>query len=672
MAALRGGAVLLAGGPQPYRFSRVFGECSLPTGGAIFRRGLGAKAGALNDVWRSVDAGVSWEQLEDAPWAPRLDAGVVTLASGAVLVLGGQRKTSSSGGSYLADVWHWGGAVSGEAARGAVHADDEGMGAASARALWRQRDEATVHTLNSSLEEQLHAARGAAQLEEAALARRRAWVGECRAAAEALRRRLAELEASGGAVEDALGACRVAEAQRQEAEEQAAELRVELAAAREAAAALWTEAAQQSTLPPVPAMASAARLLRVAVIGAKGLAGSKGGALLYCVLEVVGKPESRFQTRAVENPHPFWDQEVQVEEYAAGDSLALTLMRQAEQGPAEDAVLGRAVLESHQLLPCGFEGDLVISAGGLDTGHLDTGRLAVKVSAPAFAGPEHWDLSGAAAETPWSAAASMACAAELLCGGDRQQAPPWLWELPRDAALGVLAVLAATSRGPAGAEHHAGGNWTEVLLALEDECEARARKVEDLRGQLSHLKRLQRLAATGADAQRLAELTELHAELVARRGELEWREPPMAWPEPEPASPRLVPGEAAALAREARHLRAELRREAACPAPLAAEAWRLRAALGAQRACREEADAELGGDQAAASHPCARTSSTSAPAGSPASSPVGKGASGPSPAWARMRCVYAQTRALRGERAGVRDLVPAFRVSRPAAGQCHI
>merc|ERR1719264_1640326 len=56
----------------------------------------------LNDVWCSADGGLVWEQLPEARWLPRSDAGVTLLPGGSVLLLGGHNKIT---GCDIADVW---------------------------------------------------------------------------------------------------------------------------------------------------------------------------------------------------------------------------------------------------------------------------------------------------------------------------------------------------------------------------------------------------------------------------------------------------------------------------------------------------------------------------------------------------------------------------------------
>jgi len=108
--------------------------------------------------------------------------------------------------------------------------------------------------------------------------------------------------------------------------------------------------------------------LRVSVIGAKGLARSDMMGTLagdpYCTIEVSGRSTSKFQTGVLRKTRdPFWNYEIDVPDYAFGDTIAFTVLD--KDLVKQDDLLGQVSLSSRQFLPGGFEGELpLLQAGG--------------------------------------------------------------------------------------------------------------------------------------------------------------------------------------------------------------------------------------------------------------------------------------------------------------------
>mmetsp|Transcript_89838 Transcript_89838/g.281241 ORF Transcript_89838/g.281241 Transcript_89838/m.281241 type:complete len:180 (-) Transcript_89838:81-620(-) len=106
----------------------------------------------------------------------------------------------------------------------------------------------------------------------------------------------------------------------------------------------------------------------VTIVSARGLRPCKSGWVLgkasppnaYCTCEVVGKPNSKFQTMAVpDSLDPEWKRKDYVEDYAIGDSLHFEVRNQGKKGEGE--LLGQAVIGSHMFQPNGYEGELQLS-----------------------------------------------------------------------------------------------------------------------------------------------------------------------------------------------------------------------------------------------------------------------------------------------------------------------
>ena len=75
---------------------------------------------------------------------------------------------------------------------------------------------------------------------------------------------------------------------------------------------------------------------------------------------------------------PIWNNRHEIEEFADTDALVFTLWNKGVGYGQKDSQFGNVVLRSDQLLPNGFEGDLVLT-GGRQTSNLARSTLRVKV-----------------------------------------------------------------------------------------------------------------------------------------------------------------------------------------------------------------------------------------------------------------------------------------------------
>mmetsp|Transcript_109700 Transcript_109700/g.354172 ORF Transcript_109700/g.354172 Transcript_109700/m.354172 type:complete len:669 (-) Transcript_109700:109-2115(-) len=108
-----------------------------------------------------------------------------------------------------------------------------------------------------------------------------------------------------------------------------------------------------------PAEIVATHPLRVNILGAVGHVLRP----VFCVCEVIGKPQSRFQTQVVrESQDPRWDTEKDVPDFCAGDTLRFSVYDQDWGKP--DELLGMAELDTN-FYPEGFEGELPLSQAGV-------------------------------------------------------------------------------------------------------------------------------------------------------------------------------------------------------------------------------------------------------------------------------------------------------------------
>mmetsp|Transcript_18721 Transcript_18721/g.58836 ORF Transcript_18721/g.58836 Transcript_18721/m.58836 type:complete len:182 (+) Transcript_18721:153-698(+) len=121
-------------------------------------------------------------------------------------------------------------------------------------------------------------------------------------------------------------------------------------------------------------MAEKEAQLLVTLVGARGLPPAKSGSWFkgtetanpYCSVQVVGKPDSKFQTMAVDGTQePTWNRQDFVEGYAPGDPLHFEVRHQDSASKGVGQVLGQVTLASSMFQPNGYEGELAL-AGGKD------------------------------------------------------------------------------------------------------------------------------------------------------------------------------------------------------------------------------------------------------------------------------------------------------------------
>jgi len=102
--------------------------------------------------------------------------------------------------------------------------------------------------------------------------------------------------------------------------------------------------------------------LRVKIVSAKDLiAGDINGySDPYCICEIAGRKEARFQTDVIQKTlDPVWQQEHIFEACALDDELNFHVY-DYDGGKKLGDFLGRAVLESDDIFPDGFSGELVL------------------------------------------------------------------------------------------------------------------------------------------------------------------------------------------------------------------------------------------------------------------------------------------------------------------------
>merc|ERR1719162_104764 len=99
------------------------------------------------------------------------------------------------------------------------------------------------------------------------------------------------------------------------------------------------------------------------IVGARGLKDPQwmGTTDPYCVCEVPGKPQTKFETKAAANtPNPDWDQEYEVLNYETGEPLLFHVMDKGKW-PLSDELLGKALMRSSQFVPDGFFGEVPLT-----------------------------------------------------------------------------------------------------------------------------------------------------------------------------------------------------------------------------------------------------------------------------------------------------------------------
>lgn len=116
----------------------------------------------------------------------------------------------------------------------------------------------------------------------------------------------------------------------------------------------------------------------VNIISAEGLRNADwiGKSDPYCICEIQGKRETKFQTNVIgETLEPVWNFEKTVDDYVPGDVLEFTVMDK-DPWPKSDDLLGRAALSSDMFYPLGFVGTIRL----LDAGTGIDAYLTVQIS----------------------------------------------------------------------------------------------------------------------------------------------------------------------------------------------------------------------------------------------------------------------------------------------------
>eukprot|EP00435_Cladocopium_sp_Y103_P056006 s391_g18.t1 len=106
--------------------------------------------------------------------------------------------------------------------------------------------------------------------------------------------------------------------------------------------------------------------LEVQILSADGLRNAdwlSSGSDPYCLVTVKGKGKSSIRTKTMKNEHnPLWRHTDKIEDFYHGDKLAISV-RDADRLKHDD-MLGHVQLETEQLIPDGFEGDLKLRNTG--------------------------------------------------------------------------------------------------------------------------------------------------------------------------------------------------------------------------------------------------------------------------------------------------------------------
>jgi len=145
--------------------------------------------------------------------------------------------------------------------------------------------------------------------------------------------------------------------------------------------------------------------LKVKLLGATNLKNADwvGKSDPFCICQVLGKPDSKFQTEVVNNNlNPEWNAEFIVEDFVSGDTLDFSIF---DHDPTnQNARLGTATLTSKDFLPNGFHGALPLIEPGLKKG-----KGVLNVSIEVMGGAPHQSvLALGAARSSVSASSAVA------------------------------------------------------------------------------------------------------------------------------------------------------------------------------------------------------------------------------------------------------------------------
>lgn len=106
--------------------------------------------------------------------------------------------------------------------------------------------------------------------------------------------------------------------------------------------------------------------LEVQILSADGLRNAdwlSSGSDPYCLVTVKSKGKSSVRTKTIKNEHsPLWRHTDKIEDFYHGDKLAISV-RDADRMKHDD-MLGQVQLQTEQLIPDGFEGDLKLRNTG--------------------------------------------------------------------------------------------------------------------------------------------------------------------------------------------------------------------------------------------------------------------------------------------------------------------
>jgi len=122
--------------------------------------------------------------------------------------------------------------------------------------------------------------------------------------------------------------------------------------------------------------------LKVVIVSCKGLRNADwmpgwGSSDPYCICSIVGKPEQKFRTKAMQNTlSPIWNHHGQLSDFEPGDALEFKVFD--KDLLKKDDLLGSVTLPSDAFLYDGFSGELPLSNAGKDV----LPFLRIRVEAP--------------------------------------------------------------------------------------------------------------------------------------------------------------------------------------------------------------------------------------------------------------------------------------------------
>lgn len=104
---------------------------------------------------------------------------------------------------------------------------------------------------------------------------------------------------------------------------------------------------------------SVGTVLEVDIFGLRGNCMDRDQAAQYCTCEVQGRPHTRMHTPAVDPRNPIWNHKIDFANWRVDEALIFQVC-DLFSGGRPDKLVGRAILESADVWPEGFDGELHI------------------------------------------------------------------------------------------------------------------------------------------------------------------------------------------------------------------------------------------------------------------------------------------------------------------------